>query len=709
MRIRSRSTALLAVILLAALLRALAVTVLPVDFDEPVYLQAAYDYADAFRAGDLDAIVNSPLVREHPPLQRLLFGAAVWLQGPGVPLDAALLAARIVSAVFGVLAVAFLALFDPVAGGLLAVHTLAVKYTSQVYLEALPLAASIAAVLALVRYNGRDQSQRPVMGWLWLSAVALGVTAAGKWTYLPVIFPILYLLWAGRVSPLHLFTYAAVAVLVMFALDPMLWPDPAGRVLERINYHLRYSEGLDVTRARYPWYQPLVWLSTSPAAAWHPTVFFYFGFDGLMFLLALVGLPRDWRERRWLVVWLLTGIAVLLLWNTKWPQYTLAVASAVCLGAAGTLRRGAAWLRAHEDDFDWLRGMSPDLSPAFWAVLALMGAGLLVGYGFHRADLAAGQRGWSHMTTAGGQLPSNTAHALARAAGGAMLVGTDNGLAVWTPGASAGEVGVWETYRRKTSPLPDDRVLALAVAPDGDVWIGTERGAVRVAGGRFAEPDAWQVFAAHDMGLASGRVLALAAGPEGEIWVGTDAGAARFAAQSWRAFTSELPSPLVNAIAVAPDAVWLGTRAGLARLDRSSGAWETFTPGRAGKDRPAVADVESDAQGNLWAGTLGGGLARYDGAGWRTYVTSNSGLPLNGVQALYAGIGGDLWIGTAFAAQPGGVLARLHLPGEEWSGVGLRRSGFSGSEPLDLIEDGFGRLWIATRTAGVDIYDPTTP
>ena len=50
-----------------------------------------------------------------------------------------------------------LALVDPLAGGLLAVHTLFIKYTSQAYLEALPLFAGLAAVLALTAVARRPR------------------------------------------------------------------------------------------------------------------------------------------------------------------------------------------------------------------------------------------------------------------------------------------------------------------------------------------------------------------------------------------------------------------------------------------------------------------------------------------------------------------------------------------------------------------------
>jgi hypothetical protein len=222
-----------------------------------------------------------------------------------------------------------------------------------------------------------------------------------------------------------------------------------------------------VAHSGYPWYQPLAWLTSAPGGTWHPGIFFYYGFDGLMFFLALAGLPREWRERRWVVVWIVTSVAVLLLWRTKWPQYTLVVTPAICIAAAGTLRGIGAWLREHEDDFAWLRSLTPNLSPFFYLFLALMGVALIVGYALHRADLAAAQRGWSHITMEDGALPGNTVHAIVRLNHDAMLLGTDRGLAFWSPGDTVDDPGDWRRLGASAQGLPDDAVFALALDPAG--------------------------------------------------------------------------------------------------------------------------------------------------------------------------------------------------------------------------------------------------
>ncbi|MDK0748949.1 hypothetical protein P7A58_15645, partial [Clostridium perfringens] len=92
--------------------------------------------------------------------------------------------------------------------------------------------------------------------------------------------------------------YALVASATVFVFNPTLWNHPAQRLLDMLFFHANYAQGRVVASSGYPWYQPFTWLSSSPAAEWHPQTFFYYGFDGLIFWLAVLGLRREWRQRR---------------------------------------------------------------------------------------------------------------------------------------------------------------------------------------------------------------------------------------------------------------------------------------------------------------------------------------------------------------------------------------------------------------------------
>ena len=365
----------LAIVLLAAVLRGLAVARLPVDFDEPVYTEAGLVYAAAIRAGDLSLLRLDP-APEHPGLVKLVYGG-VFLLSPSLwegmedPLPNPLPGGegtRGTSAVVGVVHVLLLALVSPVAGALLAVHSYTVKYTAQVYLEALPMFTATLCVLSYMmarkssrkgRQGGKERQEesswRSLPPWrplrepfFWsISAVALGLTAAGKYIYavagLAVAADYLWRLAAERRPRglLVLLGWGGLAVLAFFAANPALWPDPFGGLLDSLAFHTAYSQSAHVQQSGYPWYQPFVWLVAPMPVMWHPGIIVT-PLDPLIALLGVVGLrpmARAWDGRgRVIVLWWGIGLLFALLWPTKWPQYSLIMTAPMCLCAAAGLR-----------------------------------------------------------------------------------------------------------------------------------------------------------------------------------------------------------------------------------------------------------------------------------------------------------------------------------------------------------------------------------
>ncbi len=696
--------ALIGIVFVAALLRGWAFLRLPLDYDEPVYLRAGFEYARALRTGDWNGVVDYTANREHPALVKLLYGLVVLVSGQNTTWAIGLYMTRALSAVLGTLAVLVLALFNPLAGGLLAVHTMAVKYTGQAYLEALPHLASLGAVLALVRSRpaGMERSRQLPDAWFWLSALALGVTAAGKFTYLPVVFVVLYLaFFVKHVKWYHLLLYFAVSVATFWLLNPTLWHEPVTRLYNSLFFHVGYSQGTDVELAGLPWYQPLSWISRSSPSTWHPDVFFYPGIDGAIFLLALVGLYWEWRERRWVVVWIATSLLFLLLWPTKWPQYTLILTPALCLAASSTLTHAFRWLQEQETYWDWFRQMVPSPPRSFWILSGLLAVVIAVAYTSTTLELTMGRINWSHFTSSSTLLPSNTVYDMVAVPDDEMVLATDHGVAFWSPPAATDLPDYWTLFTTENSSLAHNSVRAVVRDQAGRLWFGTEQGLSSYDGSE------WQTYRAGDLGLLGDLVYALAVGSDGRLWVGTETGAAVLDGRSWTpltAATSGLPGDRVLALAVEPssggDRVWFGTGAGVSRFDTATGEWtsfpEAFDPAWSG-----VAELAFDSTGRLWAGTAGGGLGRWDGTAWTFYRTSNSDIPFNTVNVIAEVKPGVMWVGVARPAEVGGVLAEFD--GQTWQ-VYESWSGFSGAEPMAMAQDAEGRWWVGTRTAGVDIY-----
>ncbi|HEY3369425.1 MAG TPA: hypothetical protein VGK10_01175, partial [Prolixibacteraceae bacterium] len=340
---QSRKRKILLIILLALILRFWAVFLLPQDFDEPIYLQNAFDYAKLINKGDINGIIDYQGGREHPALVKLIYGLDVAFLGKNATWANAFYLSRSISAIFGSLATLVVSLMvEPLSGGLLAVHTLAVKYTSQVYLESLPHLLSILAVLTFVRASKLIPDK-----WFWISALCLGAATAGKFTYTPAIVIVIGYLFIFEKNTLRkwLLPYSLIALISFIGLDITLWHDPFRRLVEAVTFHASYSQGMHVQGVGYPWFQPFIWVFTSFPAEVHPEVFFYFGFDGIISVLGISAIKQEWTERRWLVIWFVAGMFFLLIWPTKWPQYALIVTPALCIMAAGTLHRLINWVR----------------------------------------------------------------------------------------------------------------------------------------------------------------------------------------------------------------------------------------------------------------------------------------------------------------------------------------------------------------------------
>lgn len=684
------------VTLLALALRLWAVWQLPLDADEPVYMRAASDYADLMARGDWSGVVDYQGNAEHPPLVKLLYSIPFQLFDPPFGESPELLFNRIMSAVFGTIAVFLLSLIDPLAGLFLAFHSMTIKYTSEVYLEALPLAAIIGSVLALERAS--KGSRR----WYWISAVLLGIAIAGKMTYGMIVFVLVYFWFSKRPIPWkQLLLYGVVALVSFWAFNPSLWHDPLGRLQQSLFFHAGYTQSADVLRANYPWYQPVIWIITT--VPWHPNVFFFLTSDDLIFWLSIAGFGLALKQRPWTAVWLASILAILLAWPTKWPQYTVILAPAMSLIASGAVRWFIDWARKKDSYWDYLSEMLPRPPKLFWILLFGLVIVLLTGKVVYEVQMAVLRRGWVQMNSTGTPLPSNEIHDLKTTPDGRVALATTNGAAIWTPNEDApwGQVGQW--YVPANSGIIDRNVLSLLQDSRGTWWFGTEQGLSSFDG------QTWTSYTASEIRLENAQINALAEDSQGQIWVGTLSGASVWDGQTWTAYTAApggLLDTAIYSLEIQPtpngDVIWFGGGLGISRLDWQTQSWQTDDFHDLGLGWAGIADLYLDSKDQMWAGTLGSGLACWDGTAWTFYRTSNSDIPYNYVQAITETDPGIYWVGVGLPTEPGGLLVRFD--GQNWKRYNEHNSGFAGSEPLALAEDSIGRLWIGTAAGGLQIY-----
>jgi hypothetical protein len=356
-----KTTLALLISILAFFLRITVAYNGPIEHDEQIYFTAAAKYNLAMRQDDWTKIIDSTFNIEHPQFYKLVYAVGL-MAGKSTPDRVSfvygqniqsvsywhkIFILRMISVFLGTAAVFLISLINPLGGLFLAINTYAIKYTSVIYLEALPALTSLVALLAALKslkaYQNSATNWKKWGVWLGLSSLALGMSAASKYIYSLVgIVIIISIIIQGRKnilpSLLGLAGWGLLAAASFFILDPMLWHSPVSTMIRSVNFNFNYSVGRHVLEVGYPFWQPIKWLMISipqqPNIPFTNKGDFFISADSIIFILAVVGLPTLLLRKKPMFIWLVAGMAFLLVWGSKWPQYILLIMAPYCISAA---------------------------------------------------------------------------------------------------------------------------------------------------------------------------------------------------------------------------------------------------------------------------------------------------------------------------------------------------------------------------------------
>jgi len=293
---------------------------------------------------------------------------------------------------------------------------------------------------------------------------------------------------------------------------------------------------------------------------------------------------------------------------------------------------------------------------------------------------------------------------------GALWVGTSTGVHE----VDLGSGRLRNTFTRKEG-LANEYVFAIGIDRQGRKWFGTNAGGVS----RYKDGKWKTFFPMH--GLADYWIYAFAEQKGGDWWIGTWAGANKVDPKTgtFTTYVRELVNEWVYGITVdAQDRVWFGTEGGVTRYDGST--WTSWThadglgapnderlpfsantglgtrtrhdlsvstEGPATYNPNYVFSILAARDGSIWAGTWGGGVARWDGKAW-TNLSMRDGLAGNIVYSIAQDRAGDLWFGTNHGVS-------------RWDGRGFSNLGV----PQGLLDQHVyalavapdGDLWVGTK------------
>jgi ligand-binding sensor domain-containing protein len=274
--------------------------------------------------------------------------------------------------------------------------------------------------------------------------------------------------------------------------------------------------------------------------------------------------------------------------------------------------------------------------------------------------------------------------------------------------------GRFVPYARLRKALPG---LPRAYCDDaeGNLWVGTERGLFRERNGRMTS-------------YPVGSIMSLFQDSKGRLWVGSTGGLLVWKGGAFHTFPlSEVGKPL-DVRAIVEDSrhnLWIGTMnagaimfplpgdslvtsAGMSpaihQYNRSNGLFSLW-----------VTSIHEDAEGTIWLTTYGGGLGVVEGERAVSLTTEN-GLPEDGLYTALEDPGGNLWIPTnngIHRIQKKQVLSWIRgesktVPATSFTmSDGMVSDECNGGYQAAGVRTRDGRLWFPT-TAGVVMADPSS-
>lgn len=299
-------------------------------------------------------------------------------------------------------------------------------------------------------------------------------------------------------------------------------------------------------------------------------------------------------------------------------------------------------------------------------------------------------------------LPSNQIDALFLDRKGSLWIGTRAALASVTP-----RQRLVQTFYGGSNPgllVEDETISALLALPDGRAWLALRSGGVQIVDPVEGRVGRLRADPGHpERALPRNEVITMARAADGSVFLGTDVGLYRASADGraverlqiplheniydvrsllardghlWvggldgldeldvrpggslaprRHWDQELGDTRVRTLVDGRDgAVWVGTPAGVARIDGASGAVRRLpVDARSPEKLPGgyVSSMLTDTKGRLWVATFGRGIQveqGQDAEGRPIFrrLTQADGLPQNSVDALLQDAAGNVWAST---------------------------------------------------------------
>ena len=280
------------------------------------------------------------------------------------------------------------------------------------------------------------------------------------------------------------------------------------------------------------------------------------------------------------------------------------------------------------------------------------------------------------------------------------------GLLRWDRGASSAQRYV----HRANDPhsLPSDHIRAVLHDSGGMLWVASFTNGISLAN---LNSHGFQRFipfdAAADNTLPNNSVQNIAGAPGRRLWLGGNTGFSLFdpasgaVLKTYRggAGAGRLSNDIVYSLYQRADGpLWIGTAAGLNRLDTPDGALQVRHFGPGGSD--FINTIAPGADGRLWLGT-GLQVVHFDPASdkWTDYPSNpadSDSRSVNSTTCIIEDRHGRVWMGSEWGGGGLDLLDPASGHFRHFVNAPGREDSLSDDSVVTLYEDGRGRVWAGT-------------
>jgi len=268
-------------------------------------------------------------------------------------------------------------------------------------------------------------------------------------------------------------------------------------------------------------------------------------------------------------------------------------------------------------------------------------------------------------------------------------------------------------YKRPSNPPQQISEYVRRIFEDsrGNLWFGTGSDGICRYDGKTL------VYFSTDEGLSGKQVTGIIEDRRGNIWVSTIGGISRYDGNRFTNFTEKdgLPSNVVWSIyADSRGTIWAGTLNGLCKYNpEAGGKFCPFALPQADIPNAAplfsaklISSILEDKGGNLWFGTDGVGVCKYDpsakktGAKQFTHLTKADGLCDNTIVCIIEDRAGNLWFSSRY-----GGLSRYNPSAtagadKRFTNLTVQNSDIGSNEVWTMHEDRAGAIWFSPKGWG---------